>query len=459
MNKNENLPPSDVNRRDFIKNSSLAALLAAIGAGSDLKLKADVVQTNTTPAGFTPIPAGPLVKFGVIGLGEWGREIVKNLAFIPNAQVTALCDTYEASLKRAGREARDAQKFDDYKQLLASKDVDAVVVATPTHLHKQIVLDALAADKHVYCEAPLANTVDDARAIAAAAKAAVKVVFQPGLQERSHPQRQFLVPFIRGGAAGTWIQARGQWHKKDSWRRTSPNPEHEQALNWRLTRGQGLGLSEVTIHQFDAINWFLRALPTEITGFNSLILWKDGRNTPDTEQSVFEYPGGVRLVHDASLCTSFDNAYELYYGADATIMYRDEKAWLFKEVDAALLGWEVYARKDTFYTETGIALTANATKQAAINQKETAGAFEHEPLYYALAAFKANVGTIAPQVKSYVADNGDDLSGLPDIRAGIKLEPAASWQDGLEATIVAVKACEAILGNTKVSIDKQLFQL
>ncbi|HWD20406.1 MAG TPA: Gfo/Idh/MocA family oxidoreductase [Verrucomicrobiae bacterium] len=454
MNKNEN--SSDFDRRDFIKNSSLAALMAMMG-GTELKAQTSAPSTGGTV--YTEIPVGPTVKFGVIGLGEWGREILKTLALLPNAPVVALCDTYHASLQRSAKEAPKAEKFEDYQKLLASKDVEAVVIATPTHLHKQIVLDALAAGKHVYCEAPLATTVADAKAIAAAAKAAVKVVFQPGLQERSHPQRGFLVPFIRGGAMGQNIMARAQWHKKGSWRRSSTNAEHEEELNYRIGKN-GLGLAgELGVHQFDVTSWFLKSRPTAVTGFGSIMLWKDGRTAPDTVQAVFEYPEGVRTMYDASLCASFENAYEVYYGVDSTIMVRDEKAWLFKEVDAALLGWEVYARKDQFYTETGIALVANATKQSAIGQSATSNAFAYQPIYYALASFTNNVGIVAREVSSYTENYGDDLSGLPETLSHLKLQPAASWREGLDATVVAIKANEAILAQQKVAIDSQLFDL
>jgi predicted dehydrogenase len=467
MNKNENESASDFDRRKFIKNSSLAALMAVMG-GTELRAQETPKSAAPVDSGLTKIPPSPPVRFGIIGLGEWGREILKQLALVSNpsvtgidAPVTAICDTYEPSMRRGGNEAPKAEKFVDYQKLLASPDVDAVVVATPTHLHKQIVLDALAAGKHVYCEAPLATTIDDAKAIATAAKNAVKLVFQAGLQERSHPQMEFLVPFIRGGALGTNALARAQWHKKDSWRRTSSNSDHEEALNWRLRKQSSLGLTgEAGIYQIDSVNWIYKARPVAVTGFSSLILWKDGRTTPDTEQAVFEYPGGVRLMYDATLCSSFENAYEVYYGTDSTIMMRDQKSWLFKEVDAPLLGWEVYARKDAFYTETGIALVANATKQSAIGQSATSNAFEFQPLYYALRAFTVNIGQVSGDVKAYVENYGDDLSGLPDVLArNNKLYPAAGWRDGLDATIVAIKANEAVSGNQKVAIDAQLFDI
>ena len=66
---------------------------------------------------------------------------------------------------------------------------------------------------------------------------------------------------------------------------------------------------------------------------------------PDTVQAVFEFPGGVRMIYDATLANSFDGEYEMLYGSDAALMMRESKAWMFKEVDSPLLGWEVYADK------------------------------------------------------------------------------------------------------------------
>src|SRR6185295_19305559 len=123
------------------------------------------------------------------------------------AETVAICDTYPAMLSRGAKDAPKAIQTKDYKTILDNKDINAVIVATPTHLHKEIVLAALKAGKHVYCEAPLAHTIEDAREIALAAKAAKKQIFQAGLQMRSDPQRQFLLPFIRSGALGKPVLA------------------------------------------------------------------------------------------------------------------------------------------------------------------------------------------------------------------------------------------------------------
>jgi predicted dehydrogenase len=460
VNKNENQP--EFNRRNFLKNTSLATMMAMMG-GVELRAEDASKPAASGEPALTKIPIGPAVKYGVIGLGAWGREVLKDLALLPNAPVVAICDNYPSSLRRAGdSDAPKAERFDDYQKLLASKDVQAVVIATPTPEHREMTLAALQAGKHVYCEAPLANSIEDAKAIATAARDAVKVVFQPGLQERSHPERHFLLPYIRSGVLGETVVVRAQSHQKKSWVSASSNPEHEKALNWRLHQKTSTGLmGEIGIHQIDAVSWFLRARPMAVTGFGSVMLWKDGRDVADTVQGVFEYPGGINFSYDATLCNSFNKDYEMYYGTQSAIMVRDAKAWLFYEADAELGGWVVYARKDEFYTETGIALAANATKQVAIGTSATAATTSFTPLYYALEAFTANVGQLDAAVKDFIDLYGDsDLKALADNLKTLKpYAPAANWRDGLDATIMAIKANEAVVQQQKITMEKELFDI
>lgn len=447
---NENLP--ELNRRTFLKNTSLASIMAMMGG---VELRAEDAPKSASPAepALTKMPIGPAVKYGVIGLGEWGREILNELAILPNAPVVALCDTHQSKFRRAAEIAPKATQTKDYKELLANPDVEAVIIATPTGTHREIAVAALAAGKHVYCEAPLALTIDDAKAIAVAARDAVKLVFQPGLQERSQPNRYFVLPFIRSGSLGDNIMVRAQSHQNKSWA-TTP---------WRAQQATSIGLmGELGIHQIDAVSWFLKGRPTAITGFGSLLCRKADGDVADTVQGVFEYPGDVRFVYDATLCNSFDKTYEMYYGSQSAVMVRDSKAWLFYEPDAQLGGWEVYARKDEFYTETGIALMANATKQSAIGTSATASnaTAPSTPLYYALKAFTANVGQVESEVKNFIASFGDDAQALADYRKTLKpYGQAATWREGLDATILAIKANQAVVQQQKVSIGKELFDL
>jgi predicted dehydrogenase len=446
---------AELSRRDFIRGGSVATLLGMFGA---VEIKAD-----NTGSGEVKKPTGPKVKLGIIGLGPRGREIIGTLQLQPEAEIASICDHYPAMLKRSAANVPGAKATADYKALLDDKEIKAVVIATPSHKHRDIAIEALKAGKHVYCEAPMATTLADARAIAAVARETVGQVFHPGLALRSDPQRHFLLQFVRSGASGHPLMARAQWNKKQSWRQASPNPEREKELNWRLDKNLSLGLAgEIGIHQIDMMSWLLKERPTAVTGFGGVLHWKeDGREVPDTAQFVFEYPGGVQGIFEASLANSFDADYEMLYGTYAAIMLRGNKAWMFKEVDSPLLGWEVYARKDVFYKETGIALVANATKLVAQGDNPVEDApFANTALSFALEAFLSNVNEVSTTVEDFKDTYGtDDKSKLAKHLATINKAPAATWKEGLEAAVVAIKANEALMGGKRVTIGKELFDL
>ncbi len=431
MNQNENI--SDINRRDFLRGSSIATLMMMMGAIELRAGEASKVESKTA----ADKAAGPPVKCALVGCGMWGREILKTLARLTNASVVAMCDTYEPFLRRAGEAAPQAEKTGDYRQLLDRKEVQAVIVATPSPLHRRIAMEALQAGKHVYCEAPLATTIEDAAAIAKAAQAAPKQIFQTGLLLRSNPIHKHVLDFVRTGALGKNALARAQWHKKQSWRRASANPEREKAANWHLSKETSLGLvGEMGIHHLDTATWFFKQRPVAVSGFGSLLVWNDGRDVADTVQAVVEFPNQLRLIYDATLVNSFEGNYEVYYGSDGAIIIRDSRAWLIKETDAPLLGWEVYARKEEFVPgkETGLALVANSTKLLAQGKEPAEAAAESEtPLFYALEELIGNIN------ESTV--------------------PSSGALAGFEVTVMAIKANEAINKGEKLALKKEWFDI
>jgi predicted dehydrogenase len=455
MMKNE--PASELNRRSFLKGGSISTLMSLIGA---VELKPEPAAQGI--AGVK-IQAGPKVNCAVIGLGTRGREIAQTLSVLADANVSAVCDPYPSSLRRGAKAAPTAASIKDYKQILADKEIKAVVIATPSHEHRQMVIEALNAGKHVYCEAPLAHTIEDARAIALAARKAHRQVFQAGLQTRSESQRHFLLSFIRAGAIGRPIMVKTQWHKKQSWRFASPNTEREKALNWRLSQETSPGLiGEIGIHQVDATSWYLNSNPVAVTGFGAINFWNDGRDVPDTVQAVFEYPNNVNLIADCTLANSFDSMMDVLYGTDSAVMIREEKAWMFKEVDAPLLGWEVYASKQAFYRETGIALVANATKLSAQGTAEKeAPPYTNTTLSTALESFLINSRLTGNAVEDFLTNYGEDEEGLKEYLTDMEKNrlPAAGYQEGYEATVSVIKANEAILGKKRIVLDKELYQL
>jgi predicted dehydrogenase len=454
MKKSKTL--ADVNRRNFLKGSSFATLMTMLG-GVELRAQSSAPAEDNKPV-------RPKVKVGLIGLGLWGRDVLATLSRLKQAEIAAICDNYPAFVRRSAKNAPGATTTEDYRTILDNKDIAAVIIATPTHKHKDIVIAGLEGGKHVYCEAPIASTVEDAKAIAqAAAKAQPKQYFQGGLQLRSDPQRHFLLPFVRSGAIGKWVQVRSQWHKKTSWRQISSTPERDKAVNWRLAKDTSSGLAgEIALHQIDSTRWFLGMKPVSVTGFGALRHWtEDGRDVPDTIQFVVEFPGGVHYVQDTTLASSFDTEYEMFYGSDASIMLRGNKAWLFKEVDSPLLGWEVYARKDRFGDETGIALVANATKIAAQGDNPIEEApFTNTPLYYSLENFLTNAGEVTASVEEFsAAFDPKDIQSLKKYLADIHLDPYAGYKEAFESTVIALKVNEAITKREKITFKKEWFDL
>jgi predicted dehydrogenase len=418
-----------LDRRDFLRRGSIASMAVMVG-GVEL-------HAAPRPRGrptYSRSMGAERVACGIIGFGEWGREIGATLGRIENAQVAAVCDSFPLMLQRAAGSFPDAKLYEDYRQLLESDAITAVFVATPTHLHRDIVVAALDAGKHVYCEVPLAHTLEDTRAIADAAQAATGLIFQCGLRYRSNPQHRNVFQFIRSGAIGNAAAARAQWNRKNSWRRASATAARERELNWRLDDAVSTGiLGEVGLHQIDVAGWIVRAAPVSVVGSGQVMQWRDGRRVADTVQAIFEFAGGLRFTYNATLVNSFDGEYDAFYGNDGTVVMRDSKAWLFKEVDAPLLGWEVYARKDRFYREEGVALVADATKLAAQGIDPAADDPNVEtPLFYALEEFIDN-----------------NLNG--------PFPPAAGVVAGHNATVVALKANEAVVRDTRLEYDPAWF--
>jgi len=417
-----------LSRRNFLKKSSFGTLSGVLAAGERIPLD--------QPFSSSSSKADDVIKCGLIGFGEWGREIAKTIHELEDTELTVICDHFPLMLRRAQREFPQAARELEYQKVLDNPEIRAIFIATPTHMHRELVVAALEAGKHVYCEAPLAHTIEDARAIAQAAKKAQGQIFQTGLLYRTEPQYRSVYGFIRSGALGKASMSRSQWHYKDSWRRASSSGERERALNWRLDDSISLGLiGEVGIQQIDTNMWMNGTRPVSVTGFGNVMFWNDGRNVADTVQALIQFPGGENMMFDASLVSGFDAKYDLYFGSDSTIILRDNKAWMFKEVDAPLLGWEVYARKDKFYKETGIALLANATKLESLGQDPTADDPNAKaPIYHAIQAF------------------ADNFNYGP-------FEPVVNYQVAFDATVVAIKANEAIRTGTKIEFKPEWFEI
>ena len=440
-----------VTRRSFLAGSAgVAASLLATESLAQAKKPAPKapVKPAAKPApkpAVKPEPPKPAVNVptvnvAVIGLSQQGRDLLASLGRAPGANVAAVCDTYKPYLNRAKTSAPNAQQHEDYRKILEDPKVQAVFIATPTHLHKDIALAAIQAGKAVYLESPMAHTVEDARAIAQAGKAS-KQVFQVGNQYRGNPQHHHVQKFIHSAALGVITTGRSQWHKKTSWRRAASDDTQNRLLNWRLDPAISPGLiGEQGIHSLDIANWFTKMLPASVTGFGSILKWgEDGRKVADTVQVVLEYPNGVRFFWDGTLTSSHDGSYEVFNGTDSSVILRDQQAWMFKEADAPLLGWEVYARKEEYGSDTGICLVADASKQLAEGKipgkEKPVNDPGKSPLFFSIESF------------------------LNSVRDPAKNKVECGALEGYQATVTALKANEAVKAGTKITYQKEWFDL
>ncbi len=409
---------SHTDRRTFFKHT--AGTLAAAAFLPDLTLAA-------MPRGAAQVP------IGVIGVGRQGRAAIGELQKFEQAKIVALCDVEDSRLQSGLRRASGTEGFADYRQMLDTrKEIEAVVIATPTHLHKEIAVAAVQAGKHVYCEAPIAHTVEDCRAIVQAARGSSKV-FQAGLLARSNPIYKLARTFFRSDSVRDLVSLRGQHNQKSAWRSPASNPALEKALNWHLDPEVSLGLSgEMGTHQFDVFHWYLGRYPVSVRGSGAIRVHDDGRKMADTIWCSLTFDDGVVMLYEATLGSSFESRHEVLYGSNATIKLAWNAGWMFKEADAPTQGWEVYANRQQFHNDEGITLIADATKLAAQGKLKEGVGLPNSPLYYAMADFLVSV-----------------TEGRPAV---------CSAEEGLRATAVAIQCHRAVTTGETVTIDQDLLK-
>ena len=179
----ENRKQVDLSLRQFIKD------LGYITGGGALLSSVPWLQS------FTPDKLNEIKKekarIALIGTGSRGQYHIHNLLEIGHAEIVALCDNYAPNLKEAHALYPKAKTYTDYKKLLESNDIDGVVIATPLNWHAPMVLDSLAAGKHVFCEKSMALTMDECKAIYDAYQTTDKVLY-------FCMQRMFDEKFVKG---------------------------------------------------------------------------------------------------------------------------------------------------------------------------------------------------------------------------------------------------------------------
>ena len=211
------------------------------------------------------------------------------------------------------------------------KNIDAVVISTPLHSHDQISVDALDADKHVYCEKTLAKGVEATARIVKKSKTSKKI-FQTGHQYHSSRMYTKLVEMIEGGKVGKISSIEAQWNRNGNWRRPVPDPSFERQINWRMYREYSYGLlAELSSHQIDFSNWILKATPEKAMGMGGINYWKDGRETYDNTKVIYQYPEGVKATYTCLTSNAKDDYKIMVMGDKGTLTIFYDKAWFYPE--------------------------------------------------------------------------------------------------------------------------------
>jgi predicted dehydrogenase len=273
----------DVTRRDALK---AAGAITIAGAAARLQ---------GAPAIMSAHAATDAVQYGMIGTGSRGTYLLKHLKGIDTGKCVAICDVSNDALDKAQQTIGGSPKrYNDYRELLADKNVEAVFVVTPLFLHYTVTKDALEAGKNVFCEKSLVYKAEEVHALRALATSRPKQVLQVGLQRRYSTMYQAARQMIEKGVVGDVTYVQAQWHRNPGWKMKKELPE---LANWRLFRKYSGGLmAELASHQVDVADWMLGMTPEAVMGLGTLDFMNDGRDIYDNVQCIFKYPKGRRLV-------------------------------------------------------------------------------------------------------------------------------------------------------------------
>lgn len=280
--------------------------------GTRISRRAFLAGTATATLGMSalaqPSQSAPL-HVGVIGCGGEGTRLLRELARC-GATVSSVYDVLEPR-KRAAALRYASTAASEWVEIVAQRDVDAVLIATPTHLHVPIAIAAMEAGKHVFCAAPIALSLDDARAFRDCAVRTGRVV-QIGAEPAAEGVWQTARGLIRAGIIGdiTWCQ--GRFHTDTSV--ALREPSETDRIDWHAFHPQGsrdikrlthwqhywdYSAGAVVESHFSELAGLLQAVdlefPVRVSAAGGVYV-EDGRETPDSFVMAAEYPSGATIV-------------------------------------------------------------------------------------------------------------------------------------------------------------------
>jgi predicted dehydrogenase len=329
--------------------------------GQPLDRRAFMQRAAGTSTALSISLAGPLtrrvlganerVRVGVIGTGRQGISNMK--AFQGHgAEIAALCDVYQPNLDKARAVAGGgAVFFRDFRRVLDDQTIDLVINATPDHWHALPTVMACQAGKDVFVEKPVAVSVEEGKAMLAAARKHQRIV-QVGLWQRSNLHFQQAVRIVRSGALGkvSFVRMWNYGNSAPAGIGNPPDSDPPEGLDWNTWLGPapsvpfnanrfGVGdrwstfrffwdysngmLGDWCVHLLDIVQWALDTPgPHTVSAAGQKHVLMDNAETPDTLQVSFEYPDFVACYENraANANSMFDKGYGiLFHGSEATM--------------------------------------------------------------------------------------------------------------------------------------------
>lgn len=298
-------------RKDFIKTMGTGALALA-GVPSILTASSPKPISYLSRERYS---ANSNIQLALIGAGGMGRQDTFSALKHKGVKLVAVCDLYDDYLKIAKDSwGSDLFTTKDYREILNRMDVDAVIIGTPDHWHKQISIDAMRAGKHVYCEKPMVHSLDEGHEVIQTQKE-TGMVFMVGSQGLSSLGNEKAKALLAEGAIGDINYAEGFWARRSpmgAWQYHIPSNANSQTVDWdtfvkntnkipfdatrffrwRNYKDYGTGMSgDLFVHLFSSLHFITNSYgPNQIYASGGLRYWKDGREVPDVLLGVFDYP-------------------------------------------------------------------------------------------------------------------------------------------------------------------------
>ncbi len=327
-----------LNRRSFLKAAGTASAATLLGP----RIHAlEAWQEELAK----PISANDRIQIALIGAGGQGQYDTRTALEVPGVKLVAVADCYNGRLEHSKEMwGDDLFTTRDYAEILTRKDIDAVIIGTPDHWHKQAAVDAMKAGKDVYCEKPMIHLYSDGPEMIETARE-TKRILQIGSQRVSSVIYAKAKELLASGAIGKLNMVTAHWDRNSAigaWDYTVPpdastetcdwprflgaapkiafNAEH--FFQWRKWKAYGSGVAgDLFVHLFSGTHFITGAHgPTRGMATGGLRFWNDGRDVPDVMLGLFDYPEGFNLSLRVNFVDGGEESEELIFtGSEGTI--------------------------------------------------------------------------------------------------------------------------------------------